>query len=85
MQVEKRLTTSIPWLERHTVHTNIVAGTSDADLVQGPGAQGDVHRVRLDKERARLHRGEDGGAPEASHRHRQEVADRHVLWSTRSG
>jgi hypothetical protein len=73
------------WLERHTVHTNIVAGTSDADLVEGPRAQGDVHCVRLDKERARLHLGEDGGAPEASHRHRQDVADGHVLRSARSG
>jgi hypothetical protein len=26
------------WLERHTVHTNIVVVTSDADLVEGPGA-----------------------------------------------
>jgi hypothetical protein len=43
------------WLERHTVNTNIVVGTSDAGLVEGPGTQGDVHRVRLDKERARLH------------------------------
>jgi hypothetical protein len=67
------------------VHTNIVAGTSDADLVEGPDAQGDVHRVRVDKERARLHRGDDGGAPEASHRHRQDVTDGHVLRSARTG
>jgi hypothetical protein len=59
------------WLQWHTIHTNIVAGTSDADLVEGPDVQGDVYQVRHDKERARLHRGEDGGAPEASHEHRQ--------------